>query len=95
VALGRDNLPPEHGMLFIDDKENRNGIWMKDMRFAIDILWFNSRFKLVTIAQNVTPDSYPRGFYPSKNAQHVLEVPAGFVSQYYIMQGENVVVSNF
>src|SRR3989344_4329125 len=36
---GRTSLGEGEGMLFIFDQEGTHGIWMKDMHFAIDIVW--------------------------------------------------------
>ena len=74
---GRQSLSENHGMLFIFDYENNWGIWMKDMRFPIDIIWADSRGKIITIARNVSPGTFPNAFYPAAPARYVLELPAG------------------
>jgi len=38
---GRDKLPADHGMLFVFDHEDFWGFWMIDMKFPLDIIWFN------------------------------------------------------
>lgn len=89
---GKDILPDGHGMLFVFDKDNRLGYWMKDMRFPIDILWFDSRLRLVSIAENATPESYPKVYRPRRPARYVLEVPAGFVSRNHIVIGDMIML---
>jgi uncharacterized membrane protein (UPF0127 family) len=88
---GRDGLPAGHAMLFTGMKEDRAGIWMKDMRFAIDVLWFDCRLRLVSVAENVVPESWPRMFHPARPAQYILEVPAGFIARYRIAVGDSIV----
>lgn len=89
---GRDALPDNHGMIFVSEKANRGGLWMKDMRFAIDMLWFDSDLALVDVAENVAPDTYPTIFRPQRPARYALEVPAGFVSRNHISMGETIVI---
>ena len=91
---GRDGLAEGHGMLFVSKREKRTGIWMKGMRFPIDILWFNRDYRFVGAARNVEPDSYPAVYWPDEPAQYVLEVGAGFVMQHKLAPGDRIVVSH-
>ena len=84
---GRSTLPEGHGMLFVFDGEGDWGIWMKDMKFSIDIIWADNDGKIVTIARNVAPQTYPNAFYPEEPARYVLEVPAGFTETHGIAEG--------
>lgn len=80
-------------MLFVFDKEDTWGIWMKDMQFAIDIIWADRTGTIITIARNVTPDTYPQAFYASEpRAIYVLEVPAGFTERQGIAEGAKFVL---
>jgi uncharacterized membrane protein (UPF0127 family) len=91
---GRDGLAEGHGMLFVSKQEERTGMWMKGMRFPIDILWFNSDYRLVSAARNVEPGSYPETYWPDEPAQYVLEVRAGFVTQNNIARGDRITVNH-
>ncbi len=71
-----------------------HGIWMKEMSFPLDILWFDEGFRLVHMKENAEPSSYPEVFEPSSPARYVLEVPAGFAEKYHISFGEKVFVQN-
>jgi hypothetical protein len=84
---GRDNLAPNSGMLFVFDTDQEWGIWMKDMKFSIDILWLAQDGTVVTVAPNVSPNSYPQSFRPTTPARYVLELPAGFAVQHSIGVG--------
>lgn len=90
---GRDSLDVSHGMLFISKQEERTGVWMKGMRFPIDILWFNSDYSLVSVAKNVDPDSYPAVYWPDEPAKYILEVRGGFVTQYNISFGDRIIIN--
>ena len=87
---GFDSLPPKQGMWFVFDKEGDYGIWMKDMRFAIDIIWVSESGRIVGIAEHATPESYPKVFTSSAPARYILEVSAGFIEQYNISAQDDV-----
>jgi len=78
---GREFLEKSAGMLFVFFESDRYGFWMKDMRFPIDIIWFDDEFVVVDVKENLSPESYPEIFKPKEQARFVLEVNAGVVSQ--------------
>lgn len=79
---GRDSIGKAEGMFFVFPERDRHGIWMKDMRFAIDILWVADG-KIVDIAPRVQPPAVDAPdedlpiYYPRLEADWVIEVPAG------------------
>ena len=78
---GTRELKPNEGMLFIFDKPDTWGIWMKEMNYKIDVLWIDEDNKIVAIERNVSPETYPKIFNPDKKAKYILEVPAGFADR--------------
>ena len=79
---GRPSLPDDNGMLFVFDHEDYWGFWMIDMKFHLDIIWFDSNRQVVFIESNIppcTPQNCPV-FIPNARALYVLEVNAGFVA---------------
>lgn len=89
---GRDTLGAGSGMLFVFESADYWGIWMKDMRFAIDIVWLGEEGEVLTVVDRATPASYPRVFVPSSPARYVLELPAGAAAAYGLAEGAKVVV---
>lgn len=87
---GRETLDPSTGLLFVFEKPEKIGIWMKDMLFPIDIIWINEQKKIIDIKTNVTPDSYPQAFFPKEKSLYVLEVNAGFVEKNAVRIGDAV-----
>lgn len=73
---GRTHLPLRGGMLFVYDQPGERCFWMKDMQFAIDIIWADADKRVVHLEQHVQPQTYPRTFC-SDAAQYVIEIPAG------------------
>jgi uncharacterized membrane protein (UPF0127 family) len=60
------------------------------MKFSIDILWFDKNFKVITIKENVAPETYPAIFQPSARASYVVEANAGFAKEYNIKTGDTL-----
>ena len=87
---GRRNLAPQHGMLFIFDEIGRHEIWMKDMRFALDIIWLDGNKNIIDIKRNARPDSYPELFFPHADAKYVVEVTSGMADRSTIHVGDVV-----
>lgn len=81
---------PNEGMLFVFDRDDTYGIWMKDMLFPIDIMWISADQQIVDLRENVAPETYPEVFAPRTPARYVLEVPAGFIESYNIAIGDAV-----
>ena len=73
---GRETLDLNKGMLFIYNQEQLVSIWMKEMKFSLDIIWINSKKEVVHIERGVLPcgEDYCANF--SAKAKYVLEVNA-------------------
>lgn len=84
---GRASLDPDTGMLFVFRRPGYYSFWMPDMYFPIDIVWMDRYFFVVDIEKNVPPDSYPKIFQTSKEAQYVLELNAGKTDAFEIREG--------
>ena len=87
---GRDSLAEDRGMLFVFESEAALSFWMKDMRFAIDIIWLDKNSVVVDITQNAAPESYPQKFSPKSPPKYALEVPAGFAKKHGIATGDKM-----
>ncbi len=87
---GRPNLGEGEGMLFIFDKLAKYSFWMKDMNFAIDIIWIGENMKIIYIEKNAQPDSYPQTYRSNQNTKYVLEVVAGFSEKNNLKVGDRV-----
>ena len=87
---GRPPLAPDTGMIFIFDKPDNYGFWMKDMNFPLDIIWISSDLHIIHIEKNLTPQTYPTVYYPNVPTQYVLEISAGQTDQNNIKIGDLV-----
>jgi uncharacterized membrane protein (UPF0127 family) len=87
---GTSGLGENEGMLFIFAVPGRWGLWMKDMKYSIDMLWLDGNKKIIYKVENVSPDTFPKVFLPDKDARYVLELPAGFSSKNQVSLGQVV-----
>lgn len=92
---GRRSLAVNHGMLFIFNKPQIVEFWMKVMLFPLDFVWINNQ-KIVDLTEYVSPplpgvkDSQLITYSPHYSVNAVLEVGAGFASQYHLKIGQSV-----
>ena len=75
----RPSLPLDRGMVFVFEATDFHGIWMKNCRFPIDIVWLDEERKVVHVAESVPPcraDPCPV-YSPLRRASYVVELNAG------------------
>ena len=80
----RERINPDQGMLFVFEREGQHSFWMKNMKFAIDILWLDSEKRIIHIEQGVPPcesEDCP-SYAPTASALYVLELAAGSVKRF-------------
>jgi hypothetical protein len=90
---GKVDLGWREGMLFVFDQPGDYGFWMKDMKFPLDIVWFNGAEVVYTLS-NLSPLSYPTVFRSPWLADKVLEVKAGTVERLKLTRGDKFFWSN-
>jgi uncharacterized membrane protein (UPF0127 family) len=78
----RPSLSLDHGMLFTFGQPDFHGIWMKNCKFPIDILWLDEGKKVVHLDEAVPPctakeDKNCPVYYPLSRASYVVEINAG------------------
>lgn len=74
----RPSLPADRGLLFVFENSDFHGIWMKNCRFPIDIVWLDENRKVVHVAESVPPckkDPCPV-YLPQQRASYVVEIGA-------------------
>jgi uncharacterized membrane protein (UPF0127 family) len=86
----RNNLSGANGLLFVFPKEGYHGMWMKDMKFSIDIIWIDASLKVISIDKNVGPDTYPKVFKPTRPALYAVETEVHFSDTFGIREGHDV-----
>jgi len=84
---GASPLAPHNGMLFVFEKPGPQPMWMKDMKFSLDILWLDENKQVVHIEEHLASETYPKTFASPHPAKYVLELPSGTVASEHIAIG--------
>lgn len=89
LGLGnREKIGEDEAMLFAFANSAIYSFWMKDMNFAIDMIWINEDKKIVHIEHNISTSTYPETFRSKEDAKYVLEVKAGIMRDKKIKVGD-------
>lgn len=86
----RGVLADNEGMLFVFNQPGKYPFWMKEMNFAIDIIWLGEDMRVIYIKNNALPELYPETYGPNDNAKYVLEVVSGFSEKNNLKVGDRV-----
>ena len=87
----QDTLSYDQGMLFVFDEPEERSMWMLNMQFNLDIIWFDQNGNVVEILRDVLPCKTPLEVMSctsdgisADNSKYVLEVTSGFVDRFGI-----------
>jgi uncharacterized membrane protein (UPF0127 family) len=93
----RKILAENEGMLFVFPDKQVRCFWMKNMNFALDIIWLDDNLPAQTgKIIKIDKDAQPEGEKPSRRyssmvpINYVLEVNAGWCDKYNIKVGNEV-----
>ena len=93
----RSQLPYDRGMIFVFDDERVIPMWMLNMQFSLDLIWFDGKGNVVHIEKNAAPCksaletmvcTYKN--VEGKKAMYVLEVTSGFVDKFGITENSKL-----
>lgn len=85
----RKELAPEHGMLFIFERQTSIAMWMKNTPLPLDMLFISSDGKVVDLHERAVPFSLDT-IASRRRARYVLEVIGGTVDRLGIAVGDKV-----
>ena len=86
---GRESLAEKEGMLFEFPAPSQECIWMKDMKFSIDIIWLNEEKEIIKIEEDVSPATYPESFC-AKDTKYVIELDSGEAGKAALATGQKL-----
>lgn len=88
----RAKISSKKGMLFLFNSEGKEGVWMKNMRFPIDIAWIGADKRIVYMLRNIPVcRSFTCKVYkPDSEAKYVLELKSGFLKGNSVKLGDRV-----
>ena len=82
-----DQLPYDQGMIFVFEESGLYSLWMLNMQFSLDMIWFDQDGKIVHIEKDVPPCKTAleiaacQSIVPNGEAVYILEVTSGFIDQ--------------
>jgi len=86
----QDQLPYDQGMIFVFNESGIYSLWMLNMQFPLDMIWFDESGLVVHIEKNIPPCKTPtqimacQSIVPGGDAKYILEVTSGFVEKFDI-----------
>ena len=86
----QEQLPYDQGMIFVFDRPAPYSLWMLNMQFPLDMIWFDEDGNTVHIERDVPPCKTAvetiacQSIIPDGNAVYILEVTSGFVDRFGI-----------
>ena len=93
----QDELPYDEGMLFVFDESGTRPMWMLNMQFNLDVIWFDENANVVAIEKDVPPCKTTvevvacrENGVSGDNAKYVLEVTTGFVDKFNITENSKL-----
>jgi uncharacterized membrane protein (UPF0127 family) len=88
----RPSLAPDRGMLFSFGQPDFHGIWMKNCKFPIDIVWLDEERKVVDVKEGAPPcKAEPCPVYqPMRRASWVIEMNTGQARREKLVRGAPV-----
>jgi uncharacterized protein len=93
---GLGKLNENEGMIFIFDEPSKQGFWMNEMNFPIDIIWLDSNGKVVHVEKNLEPCRLFMTcpvYKPQLDSLYVIELRSGFTSDHSIKNGSIIDVN--
>ena len=81
----QEELPLDQGMIFVFKEPGLYSLWMLNMQFPLDMIWFDKDGNVVHIEKNVPPCKTVveitacQSVVPDGEASYILEVTTGFV----------------
>lgn len=95
---GREKIGSD-GLLFIFPDVAKRSFWMKEMKFALDLIWLKDK-KIIEITSQVLPplsgikaENLPT-YQPSQPVDMVLEVRAGQVKAWNLQVGQHLKIQS-
>jgi uncharacterized membrane protein (UPF0127 family) len=87
--MNRTSLPKDGGMLFVFKEPEERSFWMKDTLIPLDMLFIDSKGKIVTLHENARPKD-ETGIPSNAPVLAVLELPGGTAKRLGLKTGDIV-----
>jgi uncharacterized protein len=94
---GVENMSGNQGMLFVFNYPSKQGFWMKEMMFPLDIIWLDSNNSVIHIEKRLQPCTsvlFCTVYSPSRDAKYVLETISGFTDLHSVNEGDKIKINS-
>jgi uncharacterized membrane protein (UPF0127 family) len=94
----QDQLPYDQGMIFVFNESGVYSLWMLNMQFSLDMIWFDEGGSIVHLEKNISPCKTPtqimacQSIIPSGEAKYILEVTSGFIDKFNITKDSKLAI---
>lgn len=90
---GREKMDKNECMLFIFPYKAKHALWMRGMKFPIDVLWLDAERKIISMKEDLPPATIFefKTYSPNKQAKYVIELPAGFIKKNKVKMKSKIV----
>jgi len=88
--MERQDLCDRCAMLFVWPDEGLRSFWMKNTPLSLDMIFMNSKGRIVTIHEETVPFRTNPSYHSTQRARFVLEAKAGFVARQSLKEGDVV-----
>ncbi len=89
-------LPYNQGMIFVFGEPQVVAMWMKDMTFPLDMIWFDANGNVIHIEKDLPPctENAPCQVYDGgrQEAKYVLEVTSGFAEKFNVTEKSKLAI---
>ena len=92
----QNQLPYDQGMIFVFDKAGVYSLWMLNMQFPLDMIWFDKDGNIIHIEKDIPPCKTAletmacQSITPNGDALYILEVTSGFVDKFNITKNSTM-----
>lgn len=88
------DLAQKQGMLFIFKEESIVGMWMKNTKIPLDMLFVDNEGKIIMIHQMAQPESLDVIYAPTY-IKYVIEINGGVAEKLGIEEGDELIMTTF
>lgn len=89
LMFRKENLASNEGLLFDMGVDKVQSFWMKNTFIPLDVLFLNSKLRVIGFVENTTPHSLD-SISIGKKSSFVLEVNAGFVKENKVKKNDYI-----
>lgn len=93
---GVENMSEQQGMLFVFNYPSKQGFWMNEMKFPLDIIWLDVNGTVIHIEKKLQPCTsvlFCSVYAPSKDAKYVFETIGGFTDLHSVNEGTKIKIN--